>query len=148
MYVSLSLSIYIYIHLSLSLCIYVYKLILMILLLLLLIIMIIIHIHIYIYIHIRTYIQQPNTYPHPRIPATRLFFVIPCFSPFSSTWGNPEVGGGDNFLDSYIRYVMSLLPRLSSAITAHFYFGANVVFRVLFCRLSFLLRQLLSKECI
>ena len=40
--------------------------------------------------------QQPKTYPHPQIPAARLFFVILCFSIFSSTWGNPEVGGGDN----------------------------------------------------
>ena len=32
-----------------------------------------------------------KTYPHPRIPAARLLFVILCFSVFSSTWGNPEV---------------------------------------------------------
>ena len=45
--------------------------------------------------------QRPKTYPHPRIPAARLFFVILlCVSVFSSTWGNPEVGGGDNFLGS------------------------------------------------
>ena len=41
--------------------------------------------------------QQPKTYPHPRIPAARLFVVILCFSVFSPTWENPEVGGGDNF---------------------------------------------------
>ena len=44
--------------------------------------------------------QQPKTYPHPRIPVARLFFVIPCFSEFSSTRGDPEVGGGDNLLGS------------------------------------------------
>ena len=32
--------------------------------------------------------MQPTTYPHPRIPAVRLFF---------STWGSPEVVGGDDF---------------------------------------------------
>ena len=41
--------------------------------------------------------QQPKTYLHPPIPATRLFFVTLCVSVCSSTWGNPEVGGGDNF---------------------------------------------------
>ena len=50
------------------------------------------------------YIQQPKTYPHPRIPAARLFFVFLCFAVFYFTWGNPEVGGGDNFLDSCIFY--------------------------------------------
>ena len=44
--------------------------------------------------------QQAKTYPHSRIPAARLFFVILCFSVFSSTWGNPEVRGGDHFLGS------------------------------------------------
>ena len=44
--------------------------------------------------------QQPKTYPHPRIPAARLFSVVLCFPMFSSTWGNPEVGGGDNFWGS------------------------------------------------
>ena len=46
--------------------------------------------------------QQPKTYPHPRLPAARLFVVILRFSVFSPTWGNPEVGGGDNFLGSYL----------------------------------------------
>ena len=41
--------------------------------------------------------QQPKACPHARIPAARLFFAILCFSVFSSTSGNPEVGGGDNF---------------------------------------------------
>ena len=36
-----------------------------------------------------------------RIPATRLFFGFLCFSVFSSTWGNPEVGGVDKLLGSY-----------------------------------------------
>ena len=40
-------------------------------------------------------------YPHPPIPAARLFFVFQCFAVFSSMWGNPEVGSGDNFLGSY-----------------------------------------------
>ena len=53
-----------------------------------------------------TLYQQPKSYPHPRIPAARLFFVILCFSMFSSTWGNPEVGGGDNFLGSYFKPVL------------------------------------------
>ena len=44
--------------------------------------------------------QQPKTYPHPPIPAARLLLVILCFSAFSSTRGNPEVGGGDS--QSYI----------------------------------------------
>ena len=44
--------------------------------------------------------QQPKTYPHLRIPATRQFLVILCFSRFSFTWGSPEVGGRNNFLDS------------------------------------------------
>ena len=44
--------------------------------------------------------QQTITYPHPRIPAARLFFVILGCSVFSSTWENPEVGGGDNFWGS------------------------------------------------
>ena len=45
-------------------------------------------------------LQQPKTYPHPRIPAARLFSVFLCVPMFSSTWGNPEVGGGDNLLGS------------------------------------------------
>ena len=56
-------------------------------------------IYIYIYIYQDIY-QQPKTYPHPRIPAARLFSVFLCFPTFSSTWGNPEVGGGDNFWGS------------------------------------------------
>ena len=44
--------------------------------------------------------QQPKTYPHPRIPAARLLFVALRVSVFSSTRGNPEVGGGDNSLGS------------------------------------------------
>ena len=44
--------------------------------------------------------QQPKTYPHPRIPAARLFSVLLCFPMLSSTWGNPEVGGGDTFWGS------------------------------------------------
>ena len=48
------------------------------------------------------YSQQPKTYPHPRIPAARLFSVSLCLPMFSSTWGNPEVGGGDNCWGSYI----------------------------------------------
>ena len=99
MYIDMQTHTYINISLSLSVCIYVY---------------------IYIYTYIHTYIsgrswlpcrrswtrqrrrgtpgrtQQPKTYPHPRIPATRLFFavIVPCFSVFSSTWGNPHVGVG------------------------------------------------------
>ena len=46
--------------------------------------------------------QQPKTYPHPRIPAARLFFILAWFSVFYSTWGNPEAGGGDNFLGSQV----------------------------------------------
>ena len=51
--------------------------------------------------------RRPKTYPHPRIPAARLifvflflFFVYVCFLCFSSTWGDPEVGDGDDFLGS------------------------------------------------
>ena len=46
------------------------------------------------YLVLRLLGQQPRTYPPPRIPAARPIFVIQCLS---STWGNPEVGGGDNF---------------------------------------------------
>ena len=46
--------------------------------------------------------RNPKSDPHPRIPAARLFFVFLCFAVFYFTWGNPEVGGGDNFLDSCI----------------------------------------------
>ena len=53
-----------------------------------------------IIIHKVTTPQQPKTYPHPRIPVARLFSVFLCFPMFSSTWGNPEVGGGDNFWGS------------------------------------------------
>ena len=31
-----------------------------------------------------------KTYPHPRIPAARLFFAVLCFSVLSSTPGSPE----------------------------------------------------------
>ena len=50
-----------------------------------------------------------RTYPHPRIPAARLFYVFQCFPMLSSTWGNPEVGGGDNFWGSYPTQVPSLV---------------------------------------
>ena len=44
---------------------------------------------------------RQNTYPHPRIPAARLLFEILCFFPcVSSTWENPEVGGGNSILGS------------------------------------------------
>ena len=79
------------------------------------------HIYIYIYIYYKNnkkkhmWFKQPTksmclsiklmggskTYPHPRIPAARLFPVFLCFPMFSSTWGNPEVGGGANFWGSY-----------------------------------------------
>ena len=67
----------------------------------------------YIYIYIHTYhgerrrqgaappTSSRRTYPRPPIPAARLLLVSLCFSMFSSTCGNPEVGGGDNFLGSY-----------------------------------------------
>ena len=45
-------------------------------------------------------VVEGETYPHPRIPAARLFFVILCLSAFSATSRNPEVRGGDNFLGS------------------------------------------------
>ena len=49
--------------------------------------------------------QQPKTYPHPWIPAARLFFFILCFCPCFLPWGeNPEVGGG----------LTSWIPRWSS----------------------------------
>ena len=35
-----------------------------------------VYIYIYIYIYIIHIVQQTKTYPHPRIPAARLFFVI------------------------------------------------------------------------
>ena len=46
-------------------------------------------------------LQADITYPHLRIPAARLLFVILRVSVFSSTWGNPEVGGGDNCWGSF-----------------------------------------------
>ena len=47
--------------------------------------------------------QQPNTYPHPPVPAAKLFFVSQCFPVFSATSRNPEVGGGDHFWGSSSR---------------------------------------------
>ena len=46
-------------------------------------------------------IPAAKTYPHSRIPVARLFFLIMLFSVLCSTWGNPEVGGGDNLFGSY-----------------------------------------------
>ena len=38
----------------------------------------------------------PKLIPTPD-SCRRVFFFLLCFSVFSSTWGNPEVGGGDQF---------------------------------------------------
>ena len=73
--------IYIYIYIYICICIHIY-------------------IHIYIYIYI--YVQHTKTYPPPPIPAARRFFALRCFSVSPSARGSPEVGGGDNCLDSYI----------------------------------------------
>ena len=45
--------------------------------------------------------SSPKPIPTHTVPAARLFFVFPCSAMCSSTWGIPEVGGGDNFLGSY-----------------------------------------------
>ena len=42
------------------------------------------------------------------LPAARLFFVILCYPVFSSTWGNPEVGGGDKLFGSYIMVAITV----------------------------------------
>ena len=73
------------------------------------------YVYIYIYIYIYVFIYQgllhrglldlhrdegsssPKTYPHPRIPVARPLLVFLCRSMFSSTRGDLEVGGGDNF---------------------------------------------------
>ena len=43
--------------------------------------------------------RNPQSCPHPPIPAARLLFVFLRRSVFFlSTWGKAEVGGGDNLL--------------------------------------------------
>ena len=68
-------------------------------------------IYIYIYIHTHTYTLPgaKNLSPSPD-SCRQAILRYPVFSMFSSTWGNPEVGGGDNFLGSYITGLARVLP--------------------------------------
>ena len=75
------------------------------------------YVYIYIYIHIHLYtsgirrvesLSAHGVASSPKIIPTAGFLPpgsssLSCvFAEFSPIWGSPEVGGGDNFLDSYV----------------------------------------------
>ena len=54
-----------------------------------------------VYIYIYIYPAAKHLSPPPD-SCRQAILCFPAFPMFSSTWGNPEVGGGDNFWGSYI----------------------------------------------